>query len=96
MVSGSWILVAALTHISRDTVERPEAYRMYGYDVPWVPMYLLSVAALLRVGAKKIFAPPRASPPPPPEEAASVDGSAAGEKANGVVRAHDPSKVKAG
>ena len=46
--------MAALTQVSRWTVEEPERY-----GVQWLPIYLLSVAMLLGVGAKKILSAPR-------------------------------------
>ena len=47
-----WILMAALTQVSRLSVLQPEAY-----PVPWLPLYGLSVAVLLSIGAKKILRP---------------------------------------
>lgn len=48
--------MAVLTNVARVSIEQPEQY-----PVPWVPLYALSVAVLLAIGAKKILGPPRSN-----------------------------------
>ena len=44
--------MAALTQVSRVSIQQPDKY-----NVPWLPLYGLSVVMLLGVGAKKILRP---------------------------------------
>lgn len=71
-----WILMAALTQVSRISVQQPDKY-----PVPWLPLYGASVALLLGIGAKKIFGPPRK----PAADASAADGKAGEPKPSGAL-----------